>query len=94
MNFITREILQIIFKSANANFNFKKSAMVNSKAKHTEFKFFYFYDVNDTTVSTIKILQQHFKKFYPTIHCNIVQNKNGLTVWVSDNLKYDALMVK
>lgn len=95
MNFITRETLLIIFKLVNPKFSFKQSAMVESKAKHKDFRFFYFYGLsaNDKTVPTISQFQHTFKKMYPNIHVNITQNKNGLTVWLSDNLKYDEMMV-
>jgi hypothetical protein len=96
MNFITREILQIVFNLANPKFSFTKSSMAESKAKHKSFRFFYFYGVPTDFCNSTEItkLVKSFKKMYPNIHCNIVKNPNGLTVWVSDNLKYDALMVQ
>jgi hypothetical protein len=94
MNFITREILLIIFNLANPKFSCTKSSQAESKAKHKSFRFFYFYGVptDFCTNTELLTLQKTFRKMYPNIHCNITRNTNGLTVWVSDNLLYDSLI--
>lgn len=94
MNYITKNIVMTVLKTVVPTMTVKTVASRNSKANDMLFKFFYLYGIDDTLKSKDAILnfRNGLKQFYPRLHFNIVQNRHGLTIWVSDNLKFDDML--